>query len=112
MTAVDRSAACSRSRQKLTQPLGVGTPKYVLRWSFFLDSTFMQKYDSRRHVLRESHLMGDDEHCPTILGESAHNAKNLADEFGIERRGRLIEQKNLWMHRKGACDRRALLLAA
>ena len=45
-------------------------------------------------------------------GEVAHDGEHLADEFGIERRGRLVEEHQLRPHGEGAGDRDALLLAA
>ncbi|MGY4280939.1 hypothetical protein ACVWXO_000159 [Bradyrhizobium sp. LM2.7] len=56
--------------------------------------------------------MGDDDHGHAIIGELAHHAEDVADELGIERRGRLVEQDRLGLHRQRACDRDALLLAA
>ena len=42
----------------------------------------------------------------------AHDVEHLADEFGVERRGDLVEQHDLGLHRQRAGDRHALLLAA
>ena len=47
-----------------------------------------------------------------VRGEVAHHLEHLADELGIERRGRLVEQHELRPHRQRAGDRDALLLAA
>ena len=60
----------------------------------------------------EAHLVGDDDHGHAVVGELAHHAEHLADQFGIERRGRLVEQDRLGLHRQRARDRDALLLAA
>ena len=38
--------------------------------------------------------------------------EHLADELGVERRGGLVEQHQLRLHRQRAGDRHALLLAA
>ena len=38
--------------------------------------------------------------------------KNVADQFGIQRRGRLVEQDRLRLHRERAGNRDALLLSA
>ena len=43
---------------------------------------------------------------------SAHHRQHLADQLGIERRGRLVEQHQLGSHRERPGDRHALLLAA
>ena len=45
-------------------------------------------------------------------GELLHHVQHLADELRVERRGRLVEQHQLRLHRQRARDRDALLLAA
>ena len=45
------------------------------------------------------------------MGEIDHDVEHLADHFGVERRGRLVEQHHDGIHRERACDRDALLLA-
>jgi len=56
--------------------------------------------------------MGDYDHGSALLGELAHDAEHLADEFGIKRRGCLVEEHELWLHRKYASDCHPLLLTA
>ena len=58
------------------------------------------------------HFVGDDHHGAPFLGELAHDGEHLADEFRIERRGRLVEEDELRLHRQHAGDRDALLLTA
>ena len=43
-------------------------------------------------------------------GELSHHVEHLADQLGIERRGRLVEQHHLRLHRQRARDRHPLLL--
>jgi hypothetical protein len=43
---------------------------------------------------------------------AAHDVEHVADELGVERRGRLVEQHQLGLHRERARDRDPLLLAA
>ena len=45
-------------------------------------------------------------------GEILHHRQHLAGQFGIERRGDLVEQHQLGLHRQRAGDGDALLLAA
>ena len=70
------------------------------------------KIDAVGHVAREADLVGDDQHRAALVGELAHDAQHLADELDVERRGRLVEQDQLGLHRQHAGDRHALLLAA
>jgi len=41
--------------------------------------------DSARHVAREAHLMGDDDHGHPLPGQRGHHVEDLADVFRIER---------------------------
>ena len=52
------------------------------------------------------------EHGAALVGQLAHDLQHLADQLGVERRGRLVEQDQLGLHRQHAGDRHALLLAA
>ena len=63
-------------------------------------------------LAREAHLVGDDDHRHAVAGEAAHHVEHLADQLGVERRGRLVEEHQLRLHRQRAGDRDALLLAA
>ena len=45
-------------------------------------------------------------------GQPAHDVEHLADQLGVERRGRLVEEHQLRVHRQRPGDRHALLLAA
>ena len=65
-----------------------------------------------RHLAGKAHFVGDDHHGHALAGEVDHHVEHLADHFGIERRGRLVEQHGDRVHRERAGDRDALLLAA
>src|SRR6202035_2497141 len=60
----------------------------------------------------KSHLMGDHDHRHAVVGELAHDGKYIADQFGVERGSRLVEQDRLRLHRQRARDGDTLLLAA
>ena len=47
-----------------------------------------------------------------LCGQVAHDVEHLADQLRVERRGGLVEEHQLGLHRQGAGDRDALLLAA
>ena len=40
-------------------------------------------------------LVGDDDHRHAVAGQLAHRVEHVADELGVERRGRLVEQHQL-----------------
>ena len=56
--------------------------------------------------------MGHDQHGHAVTRELRYQREHLADQFGIERRGHLVEEHDLGFHRQGPDDRDALLLAA
>src|SRR5262249_24728916 len=50
--------------------------------------------------------------CHAFAGKLDHHVEHLADHFGIERRGRLVEQHRLRVQRQGTSDGDTLLLSA
>ena len=60
----------------------------------------------------EAHLVRHDDHRHAGLGQPPDHRQHLADQLGIERRGRLVEQHQPRRDRERAGDRDALLLAA
>jgi hypothetical protein len=56
--------------------------------------------------------VGRTEHRHPRPGEFAHHTQHLADELGVERGGRLVEQHQLGAHRERSGDTDSLLLAA
>ena len=76
------------------------------------DDAAVHEDDARRDVAREAHLVGDDEHRHAALGEVLHDVEDAAHELGVERRGDLVEEHHVRVHRERARDGDALLLAA
>ena len=56
--------------------------------------------------------MGDDQHGDAGVGQLLHQLQDLADHFGVQRGGRLIEEDDVRVHGQGAGNGDALLLAA
>ncbi len=56
--------------------------------------------------------MGDDDHRHAVGGQLAHDLQHLVDHLGVERRGGLVEEHDLGVHRQRPGDRDPLLLAA
>src|SRR5260370_40234388 len=48
----------------------------------------------------EAHLVGDAEPGPALAPQLDHDVEHLLDPPGVERRGRLVEQHDLWPHAK------------
>ena len=68
--------------------------------------------DAVGDVAGEAHLVGDDDHRHAALGELLHDVEHAAHELGVERRGDLVEEHHVRVHRQRAGDGHALLLAA
>jgi hypothetical protein len=52
------------------------------------------------------------QHRHVLFGQLAHRAQHFAGEFGVERRGRLVEEHDVRLHGQRAGNRDALLLPA
>jgi ubiquinone/menaquinone biosynthesis C-methylase UbiE len=63
----------------------------------------------RADLARELHLVSDDDHRHAVPAERADHLKHLADQLGVERRSRLVEQYQRRPHRHRAGDRNPLL---
>ena len=61
-------------------------------------------------IAREGHLVGDDDHRHPLLGQLPHDGQDLADQLGVERRRRLVEEHQLRSHRQSPRNRDPLLL--
>ena len=57
-------------------------------------------------------LMRHNDHRDVLPREIRHDRQDLADEFGIERARRLVEEEEFRLHREGARDGDPLLLSA
>src|SRR5215217_3920502 len=106
------SATLTMARDELLEAVRPRRTENLSRRTLFLDDTLVQEHDPARHVLGEAHLVRDHQHGPALLGQGAHDAEHLADEFRIEGRGGLVEEHHLRSLGERTSDRRALLLPA
>ena len=56
--------------------------------------------------------MGDDHHCHPLIRQSLYDGQDFPDHRRIKRRGGLVEEHDLRLHRDRPRDRGALLLAS
>ena len=56
--------------------------------------------------------MRHDDHGHAVACQVAHDPQHVADKLGIERRRGLVKEHDVRIHRQGAGDGHALLLAA
>src|SRR2546428_8627994 len=68
--------------------------------AFFDDHSRVDEEDSARHVAREAHLMGYDDHGHPLPVQRGHHADALADAFRIEPSGRLGAVHRFGVHRE------------
>src|SRR5689334_1960906 len=66
--------------------------------------------DAVGHLTREAHLVRYDDHRHAGVGQATNDRQHLADQLGVERGGRLVEQHEPRSDGKGSRDRHALLL--
>jgi cysteine synthase A len=76
------------------------------------DLAVVHEHDAIGHFPGKAHFVGYHQHGHAFLGKIDHGVEHLLDHFGIQRRGRLVEQHDLRVHGQSARDRDALLLAA
>src|SRR5680860_987200 len=74
------------------------------------DPALVHEDDTVRGGAGEAHLVGHDDHGHATLGEVDHDVEHLLDHLRVERRGRLVEEHHLGIHRQRAGNRDPLLL--
>src|SRR5215469_12111078 len=104
--------ALRHPRQECLRPRLARIADHRVGWALLDDAAAIHEDHAVRDLAGELDLVGDHDHGPALLRELADHAQHLADELGIERRGRLVEQHELRLHRQHASDRDPLLLAA
>ena len=62
------------------------------------------------HIAGKGHFVSHDDHGHLVFGQFLDNLEHFAGEFRVQRRGRLVEEKNLRVHRERAGNGHALLL--
>ena len=85
--------------------------KLFLR-SFFHDFSGIHEYDAVGHFSGKAHLMGNDHHGHTVLGQIDHDIEHFIDHFRVKRRSRFVKEHADRIHCKSAGDGHTLLLTA
>ncbi len=76
------------------------------------DDAVVHEHDPARNIAREADLVRHDDHRHPLGGELAHHVEHLLDQLRVERRGDLVEEHHMRVHRQRPGDRHPLLLAA
>ena len=96
--------------EKIFRAIRFRIRKKVFLAVVFDNEALVHEDHAMRDLAGKTHLVGDDHHGHALAGEVDHHVEHLADHFGIERRGRFVEQHRNRIHRQRARDRDALLL--
>src|ERR1700754_4317742 len=74
------------------------------------DQATVDEHQPVAHLTGKAHLVRDDQHRHAVASEVAHDVQHLPDHLRVQRRGRLVEQHQLRVHRECPRDRHPLLL--
>src|SRR3712207_4069681 len=97
---------------EVARAVALGGLEELLRRALLDDVAVVDEDDPVAHLAREPHLVGHDGHRHPVPREVAHDVQHLPDHLRVQRRGRLVEEHELGLHRQRPGDRHALLLAA
>src|SRR6185503_7208844 len=98
--------------QELARARRFGRGKKFFRLVGFDNFTLVHEHDPVGHPPGKAHLVGDDDHRHAVPREIGHHLQNFVDHLRVERRCRFVEKHDFRLHREGARDGHALLLAA
>ncbi len=86
--------------------------QHLLGVALLDDLSVDHKHHPIRRFARKADFMGDHHQRDAQIRQSLYHVQHFADQLGIERGGRFIEQDHLRVQRQRARDGDALLLAA
>src|SRR5690606_8300775 len=98
--------------QELPEPRVGGIVDQLRRRAVDGDLALLHEDEPRADLAGEGDLVGDDDHRHAALGQRLHDLEDLRAEFGVERRGRLVEYHHLRRPRARAGARVPLPLPA
>ena len=76
------------------------------------DVAALHKDHTAGYLAGKADLMGDDDHRHAVRRQLFHNLQNLADHLRVQRRGRLVKQHDVGVHRQRTGNPHTLLLSA
>src|SRR5437763_4227020 len=87
-----RTLLLHNQAQKAAGTLVLDIAEDLLWWSLFNDHSFIHEDHMVSHFTGKAHLMGDNDHSHALVGQLTHDFEYLADQFGVEGRGGLVEK--------------------
>ncbi len=112
MSSTRLTQGCSTRSRKRARPFMLRLAEDLFRVTLLDDPPVGDESDAIRDGAREAHLVRHHHHRAPFFGELAHDLQHLAHQLRVERRGWLIEEQRLWIHRQRARNGDTLLLAA
>ena len=98
--------------EKLAQPIGLRSCQNLGGMALFDNDAAVHEDDAIGDFSSEADFVCDEQHRPFLGGKLADHAKNLSDQFRVERGGGLVEEEKLGTLRQSAGNRNTLLLPA
>src|ERR1700689_4126210 len=98
--------------QEILRPRMLRLVEHGFRRALLDDDAAVDEQHPVRYLPGEPHLVRHHDHGHAVAGELSHHSQHVADQFGVERRRRLVEQDRSRLHRQRARDGDTLLLAA
>src|SRR5690606_32846867 len=98
--------------EEVAGPVALGVGEERVGGVLLDDLAVGHEHDPVGGAAGEAHLVGDHDHGHPLLGQVGHDVEDFLDHFGVEGGGGLVEEDDLGVHRQGAGDGHALLLAA
>ena len=107
-----RGVPAAQHSEELAKLGRLGVREDLVRRSDLVDAAHVHEDDPAADVAREAHLVRDHQQGHALGGELLDHREHLVDELRVEGRGDLVAEQGQRLHREGARDRDALLLAA
>src|SRR5437773_5760030 len=98
--------------KKLLRAAGFWITEELFRGARLDDPAAVHEYDMVGRFARKDHLVRDDRHGSSLIGEAFHYCQHFADQLGIQRTRRLVEEQHVGVHGKRPSNRDTLLLAS
>lgn len=97
--------------QKLPGALVRRIDEDLLGIALLRDHALVHEHHAIGGLARKFHLVSDHDHRHSVARETAHHVGDFPDKFGIERRGRFIEEHDAGLDGKRPGNGDALLLS-
>src|SRR5438445_9839847 len=95
-----------------SEMVGLRTAENLLGSALLFDHALPKEDYMARYITSELHLMRNKDHCALLAGQISDHGQNLANQFGVQCGGWLIEKHRKRLNSQGPGDSGTLLLPA